>query len=425
MNGGFGVAPKFPHPTAVSFLLWVAFSRGEERERGPGAARRCLGWPTAGCTTRSAEASTGTRSTRDGTFRTSRRWGVDNAALLSAYVEGARRFAEPRFSETVTGTVGWVRDTSRTRRGVRGEPGRGQRPGRRRALLHLEPVRSCARCSRAEELRSSTRFFGIGTDGRMPHDPEQNVLYRMLPVPDLARALSIPESEARRQLDRAIDKLRSARSTRAAPVVDRARYANINGPMIAAHAQAARLLDDPRPLESARAAADAFLARGFDPSKGVAHRLDADGASGYGLLEDNAGFAWGLVELAGTTADPRYMAAASQSLDFILRAFRSDNGLLGDLAPSVYDGPALGPVTEPSYPLEDTPHVSPNRPERPRVDPGVLGDERPPTARCGALAARCDATPAGRRGSLRLRERARLRAPRHPPGAHRHRGVGP
>ena len=36
--------------------------------------------------------------------------GVDNAALLAVYTEGAQRFADPRFEEVIRGTVGWVRD---------------------------------------------------------------------------------------------------------------------------------------------------------------------------------------------------------------------------------------------------------------------------------------------------------------------------
>src|SRR5271170_7319928 len=35
VHGGFGMAPKFPHPTAVSFLLWDAFANGS----GPSADR--------------------------------------------------------------------------------------------------------------------------------------------------------------------------------------------------------------------------------------------------------------------------------------------------------------------------------------------------------------------------------------------------
>jgi uncharacterized protein YyaL (SSP411 family) len=359
VNGGFGSAPKFPHPTAVSFLSWLAFARGEERAAAQ--ARETLLRMADGGMYDHVGGGFHRYSVDEGWHVPHfEKMGVDNAALLSAYVEGARRFAEPRFLQTVTGTLGWLHETledpdggfgaSQDADNAPGDDGRYFTWSR----SELRAVLS------GEELRLGTRFFGIGTDGRMPHDPEQNVLFRMLPVPELARALSVPEAEVNERLAIALSKLRAARSARPAPAVDRARYANINGPMIAALAEAARLLDDPRPLASARKAADAFLSRGFDAAKGVAHRLDPDGATGYGRLEDNAGFAWGLVELAGTTADPRYMAAAGQTLDFILKAFGSDNGLLRDLAPSVYDGPSLGPVTEPSYPLEDTPHVSPN-----------------------------------------------------------------
>jgi hypothetical protein len=358
-NGGFGSAPKFPHPTAVSFLTWLSFAAGEE---GPATqARETLRRMADGGMYDHVGGGFHRYSVDEGwQIPHFEKMGVDNAALLAAYVEGARRFGEPRFVETVEGTLRWLHDTLEDPSGGFGaSQDADNAPGDDGRYFTWSRSELRAALS-GEELRLATRFFGIGTGGRMPHDPEQNVLFRMLPVSDLARALSMPEAEARRWLTSALAKLRAARAERPAPSVDRARYANINGPMIAALSRAARLLDDPMALASARRAADAFLSGGFDPLRGVAHRLDPDGASGYGLLEDNAGFAWGLVELAGTTADPRYMAAARQTLDLLTTAFLSENGLLRDIAPSLYDGPSLGPVREPSYPLEDTPHISGN-----------------------------------------------------------------
>ena len=143
----------------------------------------------------------------------------------------------------------------------------------------------------------------------MHHDPEQNVLFRMLPLEEAAHGLDLSESAARQHLARAIAKLKDVRARRPTPIVDRARYASINGPLLGALAQAGRLLHDASILESARRAADGFLDRAFDPERGIAHRLDADGAFGYGRLEDNAAFALGLVELAGATAEPQYACA--------------------------------------------------------------------------------------------------------------------
>jgi uncharacterized protein YyaL (SSP411 family) len=359
VHGGFGTAPKFPHPTAVSFLLWLGFASDEERPTD--RARETLLRMADGGMYDHVGGGFHRYSVDEGWHVPHfEKMGTDNAALLSAYVEGARRFGEPRFLDTVRGTLGWIHDTLEDPAGGFGaSQDADNAPGDDGRYYTWSPTELRAALS-GEELRVATRLFGVGTEGRMPHDADQNVLFRSLPEPDLALALGLPEAQLHRTVEAAVARLRVARGRRPAPSVDRARYANINGPMIAALSQASGLLGDRRVLDSARRAADAFLSGGFDPGRGVAHRLDRDGAAGFGLLEDNAGFAWGLVELAGASAEARYLEAAEAILDVIGKAFRADNGLLRDIAPTLYDGPSLGPVREPSYPLEDTPHLSAN-----------------------------------------------------------------
>ncbi|HEV2165548.1 MAG TPA: DUF255 domain-containing protein [Thermoplasmata archaeon] len=359
VHGGFGHAPKFPHPTAVSFLLWEGFATGEKRPTVR-AAETLLRMADGGLYDQVGGGFHRYSVDEGWHIPHFEKMGIDNAALLSAYSDGVRRFDEPRFRETVLGTVGWVRDVledpsggfgaSQDADNAPGDDGRYFTWSRAELKRVLDPV----------ELKLVGRFFGLGTEGRMPHDPEQNVLFRMLPLEEAAQGLDLDEPAASRRLAGAIAKLKEARAGRPTPVVDRARYASINGPLLGALGQAGRLLRAPSILASARKAADAFLDRAFDPERGVAHRLDADGGVGYGRLEDNAGFALGLTELAGATAEPRYARAAGQLLATIDASFRSEYGLLADLARSIYDGPVVGALEDPIYPVEDSPHLSPN-----------------------------------------------------------------
>jgi uncharacterized protein len=359
VNGGFGQAPKFPHPTGVAFLLWDAFA---SREDGSAARAR---------TTLLRMADGGLHDQVGGGFHrytVDEGWhiphfekmGVDNAALLDVYVEGARRFAEPRFAETVHDTVGWVRE-------VLLQPGGGfgasqdadNAPGDDGSFFTWSRPELKGLLT-PEELRLVTRFYGVGSDGRMPHDPERNVLYRLMTVNEARTGSELSEAEAGQRLMTALAKLRTARERRPTPIVDTAIYADINGAFIRAFAHAAQLLDDPSVLKVAESAADRFLRGAYDPAKGVAHRVDASGGHGWGHLTDQAEFAYGLVELAGVSGDPRFLAPAEALLTIIDREFRSENGVLRDLAPTLYDGPTIGSVGEPSFPLEDHPHLSPN-----------------------------------------------------------------
>jgi uncharacterized protein len=358
VNGGFGLSPKFPHPTALALFLWDgrANRRALSDERAAETLRRM--------------ADGGMYDQVGGGFHrysVDEGWhiphfekmGVDNAALLSAYVDGVRRFDDSRFEEVVRGTVGWIREVLQDPAGGFGSSQDADNsPGDDGGYFTWSKNELKAALD-GEELRFATRFFGVGTDGRMPHDPEQNVLFRMLSLEEAAEGLSLPGGPGA-TLGGVVGKLRAARARRPTPAVDRALYADINGRFIAAVAQAGAVLGETLWIADARRAADRFLDGAYSPDHGVAHRLDADGGHGWGLLEDQVAFAGGLLELAGVLAEPRYVEAATNLLGLVDREFRGEDGLLRDLSPRLYDGPSLGALKEPSYPLEDSPHLSAN-----------------------------------------------------------------
>ncbi len=358
VNGGFGMAPKFPHPTAVSFLLWDGFAHGTAV--GPDRARDTLLRMADGGMYDQVGGGFHRYSVDEGWHIPHfEKMGVDNAALLGAYVEGAQRFAEPRFEEVVRGTLDWVRT-------VLGDPEGGfgasqdadNAPGDDGNYFTWTRAEFKEVLS-GDELKFASRFFGVGTEGRMPHDPERNVLFRALSATDAAEGLSLRDGSGP-TLDRVVALLRAARARRPAPAVDRALYADINGRFIAAFARAGSFLGDSAVWAEAHMAAERFLKEAYRPGVGVAHRLDPKGASGFGLLEDQVAFANGLLELAGATADPDLLAPAVDLLELVDREFRGEDGLLRDIAPALYDGPHVGGILEPSYPLEDSPHLSAN-----------------------------------------------------------------
>ncbi len=357
-NGGFGTAPKFPHPTAVSFLLWDAFDSGvaETAER----ARETLLRMADGGMYDQVGGGFHRYSVDDGWHIPHfEKMGVDNAALIATYAEGLQRFGEPRFEEVLRGTLGWVR-------GVLGDPAGGwgasqdadNAPGDDGGYFTW--TRGELKSALDDgEFRLLVRFFGVGTEGQMPHDPERNVLFRLLPLAEAAEGVPLsaaPETVLRR----AVEKLAAVRAQRPTPTVDRALYADINGRFVGALARAGSVLGDRAVIADAQRAADRWLNAAVEPGRGIAHRLDPNGAGGFGLLEDQVAFAGGLVELAGVLAEPKYVTAATELLTLVDREFRGEDGLFRDLAPRLYDGPAIGDLGAASYPLEDAPHLSAN-----------------------------------------------------------------
>ncbi|HKN07239.1 MAG TPA: thioredoxin domain-containing protein [Thermoplasmata archaeon] len=358
VNGGFGMAPKFPHPTAVTFLLWDGFSNGtvSSSER---AHETLLRMADGGLFDQVGGGFHRYSVDEGWHIPHFEKMGVDNAALLSAYTEGAARFQDPRLEEVVRSTIGWAREVLADPRGgfgasqdadnAPGDDGGYFTWSRTELKEALDP----------DELRLVVRFFGVGTDGRMPHDPDRNVLFRLVPLAEAAEGIYSPAA-AGSALARAVAKLRAVRANRPTPTVDRAVYADINGRFIAAFARSGAFLGDSSVVADARNAADRLLQEAFRPGQGMAHRIDSDGAHGFGLLEDQVAFASGLLELSGVVAEPRYLETAVRLLELVDREFRGEDGLLRDLAPGLYDAPVVGGVTEPSYPLEDSPHVSAN-----------------------------------------------------------------
>jgi len=358
VNGGFGMAPKFPHPTAVALLLWDAAAnhRGSSDDR----ARETLLRMADGGMYDQVGGGFHRYSVDEGWHIPHfEKMGVDNAALLAAYVDGAQRFADPRLEEVVRGTVDWIR-------AVLGDPAGGfgssqdadNAPGDDGGYFTWSRSELKAALD-GDEFRFATRFFGVGTDGRMPHDPERSVLFRALSTAEAAEGTALAR-DPNAALERVLARLRAARGQRPAPAVDRALYADINGRFLGAFARAGRFLGDATIVADARRTADRFLRHAYAPERGVAHRLDADGGHGYGHLEDQVALAGGLLELAAALAEPTYLATAVELLGLVDREFRGEDGLLRDLAPRLYDGPALGALSEPSYPLEDSPHLSAN-----------------------------------------------------------------
>lgn len=358
VHSGFGDAPKFPHPTAIALLL-------QDDHAAPAAGSGGLARATL-----LAMADGGLYDQVGGGFHrysVDAGWHVphfekmtiDNAGLLGAFVDGFQRFGEPRFAEVARGTLRWAREVLADPEGGWGaSQDADNAPGDDGGYFtwtkeELRDVLS------PDELRLAVRCFGVGTDGRMPHDPDRNVLFRLLPPGEAAGNLAFPNGPEA-ALGTVLSKLKGARDRRPAPVVDRALYADLNGRMIGAVARAAVVLGDPKALAEARRAADRWMRAGTVPGRGVAHELGPQGGERFGLLDDQVSFAAGLVELAAATAEPRYAEAAGELLSLVDTEFRGESGLLRDLAPSLYDGPSIGGVGEPAYPLEDSPHLSAN-----------------------------------------------------------------
>ncbi len=102
--------------------------------------------------------------------------------------------------------------------------------------------------------------------------------------------------------------------------------ASWNGLMLAAFAEAARVLGDETYLAAARANAELLLGEMRAPDGRMLRTWHAGGAKLNGYLEDQTAVAEGLLQLYQTDFDPRWFAAARELADLTLAHFAAPDG---------------------------------------------------------------------------------------------------
>ncbi|MDK9723840.1 MAG: thioredoxin domain-containing protein [Sterolibacteriaceae bacterium MAG5] len=247
-DGGFGGAPKFPHPTDLAFLLRRAVRDGDAQAR------------EAACFTLERMAAGGIHDQLGGGFcrySVDERWEIphfekmlyDNGPLLALYAEAWRISDDDLFARTAAATAAWIMREMQAPQGgyyssldadSEGEEGRYY-------VWDREEVRGLLG---QDEWRAVAGHWGL--DG--PPNFEGRHWHLRVAAP-LAEGMEGPAARAR-------EKLLRAREARVRPGRDEKLLTSWNALAIGGMAKAARLLGRPDWLASARRAL-AFLRTGL------------------------------------------------------------------------------------------------------------------------------------------------------------------
>ncbi len=247
-HGGFGGAPKFPHPTSIDFLLRRA-AAGDDEARG------------AALHTLLAMAAGGLYDQLGGGFcrySVDERWEIphfekmlyDNGPLLALYAEAWAATGEARLREVAVQTAEWVMREMQSPAGgyystldadSEGEEGRFY-------VWARDEVRACLD---AGEYAAAELHYGL--DGAPNFEGRWHL--RVAREPDaVAAALGISADEVRTRLTAARGRLFAAREGRVRPGRDEKILTSWNALMIRGLCIAARHLDAPELLASAERA---------------------------------------------------------------------------------------------------------------------------------------------------------------------------
>jgi uncharacterized protein len=333
-NGGFGTAPKFPHPAAMDLLIdWLA-------RTGAKAVERVVK------TTLEKMALGGVYDQLGGGFHrysVDERWCVphfekmayDNSELLKNYTHAWQATGEPLFAAVARDILRWMREVLSDRE-------RGGYYGSQDADISLDDDGSYFTWSleqargvlTSEELAVAAGYYDIGEQGEMQHDPAQNVLWVRETVEQIAGNLQRKPEEVSALLASARQKMFAARQSRPTPFVDRTLYTGWNALCISAVLEAARALADEDELRFALRSLDRLLAEAYLSEAGLRHVIayaqdgsahNGGAARPAGVLEDYAFTILACLDAYEASGELAYFQRGSQIARRMLAAFHDDS----------------------------------------------------------------------------------------------------
>jgi hypothetical protein len=323
-NGGFGIAPKFPMPQHLLFLLRY--------------------WKRSGSADALAMVETTLQAMRRGgvydhlgfgfhRYSVDNRWFLphfekmlyDQALLAYAYTETFQATGAPLYAETAQEIFAYVMRSMTSPDGgfysaedadSEGEEGK----------FYLWTWNEIKDILDRDEAALIADVFNVAPSGNMPAETTgmpagENILHYAQSLADTAEERSIPVSELRALISSVRHKLFSAREGRIRPHMDDKILTDWNGLMIAALAKGGQVLHNQEYIDAAAAAAHFIMEHMRSDNGRLLHRFRAGEAGIKGQIDDYAFFLWGVIELYEATFDPRYLVVARELTTALMEDF--------------------------------------------------------------------------------------------------------
>ena len=361
-NGGFGQAPKFPHPGALDLLIGEYARTGDER------LKHVI------VTTLEHMAKGGMYDQLAGGFHrysVDERWVVphfekmcyDNSELLKNYVHGYQVTGNGFFAAVARDIIRWMDEWLSDRE-------RGGFYASQDADYSMDDdgdyftwtVAEARAVLDPEEADVALLYYDINEIGEMHHNTAKNVLYVRASIEEISARLNLPPERVRELLASAKKKMYAARLQRPTPYVDKTVYVGWNSLCVSAYLGAAKVLR----LEDARHFAlrslDRVLSEGWRPEQGLLHVLSysdpkANRREVRGLLDDYAFTAVACLDAHEATADLSYFKFAKGIVDAMIEKFFDPvSGGFFDAEVNTQDGgKTLGVLSARRKPFQDSP----------------------------------------------------------------------
>jgi uncharacterized protein len=333
-NGGFGRAPKFPHPSAIDLILERYQQTSTRGGEAGGQEKHLLAMAES---TLTKMASGGVYDQLAGGFHrysVDERWLVphfekmsyDNSELLRNYlhVYQATRLAAVR--ETAQGIIRWVNE-------VLSDQQHGGFYASQDADCSLDDdgdyftwtLEELRAVLSPEESGVIERYYDVEAHGEMHHNPAKNVLWVARDIHEVAKLVGKTEEQALGLKLEAEAKMRKARLARPTPYIDQTMYTAWNAMFVSAYLDAARVLRQDAPLLAGDARSfalktiDRMLHQAWSTEQGFAHRIGEPPL--LGSLDDQVFGVLALLDAYEATLEPRYFTAAQRTMDLAIERY--------------------------------------------------------------------------------------------------------
>jgi len=360
-NGGFGSAPKFPHPAVLDLLIDQYVRSGDEQIRNVFAI------------TLKKMARGGVYDQLAGGFHrysVDERWIVphfekmcyDNSELLKNYVHAYQATGSEFFASVARDIIRWMDEWLSDRE-------RGGFYASQDADYSMDDdgdyftwtLQEAQAVLSEDELRVASLHYDINEIGEMHHNPAKNVLYVRASVEEIERRLSLPQDEIQRLLQSAKKKMYAARLQRPTPYVDKTVYAGWNALCISAYLEAAKVLKLRDAEHFALRSLDRLLGEGWRPESGLLHVLAYSDVSAQrreipGVLDDYAFTVVACLDAYEATADLSYFNFAKHIASAMQeRFFDPVSGGFFDTGKPAADEKVFGVLGTRRKPFQDSP----------------------------------------------------------------------
>jgi uncharacterized protein YyaL (SSP411 family) len=311
VHGGFSPAPKFPSAPSIQVLLRQYVHNGDEKlsEMALETLRKM--------------ARGGIYDHLGGGFHrysVDEKWLVphfekmlyDNGQLVQAYLEAYQVSRDPLFSRVARETLDYVlRDMTDPSGGfysAEDADSEGQE-----GKFYIWSRREIENILGADDAAVFSAYYGVADDGNFsshePYHAGQNILHVARSPEEVAAELGIPPEQLEERLAPMREKLLAEREKRVRPGRDDKILASWNALMISAFAHGYQVLEEPRYLEAAKAAADFVLTQMVKDGE-LQHSYRRGQARFPGYLDDYAFMSVALVDLYETDFDVRWLREA-------------------------------------------------------------------------------------------------------------------